>query len=86
MRLPAANVDLAPISPLIIQQASLLQTQKSPICESVTVRLSDRPENAVLQSEDQPKSLNVLIVDDNPINLKVRGYAAQSLLYTCCCL
>lgn len=77
MRLPSTNVDPAPISPPIIQQASFLQIQQSSDCESATVHLLDRPTINVFQSEDQPKSLNILIVDDNPINLKVSGYAAH---------
>lgn len=71
-RLPSANVDLTPISPPIVQQASFLQLQQSLECESATANLPDLPKNIVLQPEDQPNPLNVLIVDDNPINLKVR--------------
>ncbi|KAJ5913800.1 hypothetical protein N7504_002683 [Penicillium tannophilum] len=70
-RLPSANVDLTPISPPIVQQASFLQLQQSLECESATANLPDLPKNIVLQPEDQPNPLNVLIVDDNPINLKI---------------
>lgn len=71
-RLPSAKVDLTPISPPIVQQASFLQLQQSLECEPATANLPDLPKNIVHQPEDQPNSLNVLIVDDNPINLKVR--------------
>ncbi|KAJ5993465.1 hypothetical protein N7451_009189 [Penicillium sp. IBT 35674x] len=71
MRLPSANVDVVPISPPIIQQASFLQIQQSFECESATVNLPNLPKNNVLHPQDQQKSLNVLIVDDNPINLKI---------------
>ncbi|KAJ5672088.1 hypothetical protein N7507_001215, partial [Penicillium longicatenatum] len=62
MRLPPADVNLALMSPPIIQQSFG--------CELATTNLADQPIIVPL-IEDQSKSLKVLIVDDNSINLKI---------------
>jgi hypothetical protein len=77
MRLPSADMNLALMSPPI--------TQQSFGCELATTNLADQPIIVPL-IEDQSKSLKVLIVDDNPINLKVRGYATHLHHIILCCL
>ncbi|KAJ5982275.1 hypothetical protein N7451_012375 [Penicillium sp. IBT 35674x] len=73
MRLPPADVDLALTYPPI--------TQQSFGCEPTTVNLPDPPRDIAPQPEDQQKFLNVLIVDDNPINLKIMSTFVRKVGY-----
>ncbi|KAJ5648083.1 hypothetical protein N7490_004455 [Penicillium lividum] len=80
MPLALATTELAPIIPYTTLQNLDLQLQQSSKDTSATLAsgcettIANPPEQADIsepQTEDQSKPANVLIVDDNPINLKI---------------
>ncbi|KAJ5642788.1 hypothetical protein N7490_006788 [Penicillium lividum] len=80
MPLPLETTELAAISQSMAQKTTLLQTQQSSMdipeipasgCESAIANPPDQSDTTVFQTENQPKPVNVLVVDDNPINLKI---------------